>query len=81
MSALSNCVTCGMVFQALAEMFGGLAADAPTCLAFDLAPTSRNPAARVRFPAGRAAPLAAAAWPLLPMLFMIRFENSFTSSW
>ena len=79
MSALSNWVTCGIAFHAWLRCSAvlrrmpviGFRSTSPHLLKSG----SAGPPA-----AGLAAPLAAAAWPLPPRLFITRLANSLTSS-
>ena len=80
MSALSNCVTCGIAFHAWLRCSAVLRRMPRHRLALDLAPLGEIRQRRARRMPARAAPLAAAAWPLPPRLFITRLANSLTSS-
>ena len=79
MSALSNCVTCGIVFHAWLRCSAVLRRMPVIGLRSTSPHFAKSGSAGPTMPA-RAVPLAAAAWPLLPRLFITRLANSFTSS-
>ena len=76
MSALSNCVTWGMVFHAWLRCSAVLRR-MPDMALRSTSPHFEKSGSAGPLPAGRDA---AAAWPPLPKLFITRFANSLTSS-
>ena len=79
MSALSNCVTCGIAFQAWLRCSAVLRR-MPVIGLRSTSPHFAKSGSAGPTPTGAAAPLAAAAWPLPPRLFITRLANSLTSS-